>query len=235
MLWIFLKGLYPRSRTIITSINCCKWLVHRIDRWHDKFVTPCVEKVFDNILKVHESENEKEKAYVVFKCYKSPRFYITWLFIILTNLAGIAFVQFWNYFLLEESYICSNNPTLACFSASPSTYQQKLDCSNMSYLEENNITTVVCYKFVFRLGRATGSAVGIVSTSVIIMCLIQLLLLKIWDHCKGRDCFKGCITMFLIKLVVALLIMTHSVVLYIFQTSLQQALMSGLLLSKHLV
>ena len=203
----------------LTSINCCKWLDCWIDFWHDKVITPCVEKVFDNILKVHESENEKEKAYVVFKYYKSPRFYISWLFIILTNLAGIAFVQFWNDFLLEESYICSNNPTLACFSASPSTYQQKLDCSNMSYLEENNITSVVCYKYVFSLGQATGSAVGIVSTSVIIVCLIQVLLLKILDCCKGRDCCTGCFTMMVIQLAVALLIVGATIGLYNLQTS----------------
>ena len=206
-------------KAIITSINYCKWLDYWLDYWYDKVVTPCVEKVFDNILKVYESENKKEKAYVVFKCYKSPRFYISWLFIILTNLAGIAFVQFWNDFLLEESNICSTNPTLACFSATPSTYQQKLDCSNMSYLEENNITAVVCYKFVYQLGQATGSAVGIVSTSVIIVYLIQVVLLKISHCCKGCITVYGCITMILIQLTVALSIVGVTTVLYILQTS----------------
>lgn len=194
--------------TIITSVNCCKWL----DCWHDKVVTRCVTKVFDNILKVYESENEKEKAYVVFKYYKSPRFYISWLFLILTNLAGIAFVQFWNDFLLEESNICSTNPTLACFSATHSTYQQKLDCSNMSYLEENNITAVVCYKFVYQLGHATGSAVGVVSISVIITYFIQAGLLKIKERCKV-------LITILIQLTVALLIVGATIALYILQTS----------------
>ena len=138
----------------IFVLVCIQWLtfcmfINRIkypragNCWHDHIVTPCVEQVFDGIFKVYESKDKTEKAYIVFKHYKSSPFYTMWLFFLLLSLAAIAFTQFWNDFLLEESYTCSTNPTLACFSASPSTYEDKstyyedkLDCSNMSYLEE---------------------------------------------------------------------------------------------------
>ena len=141
--------------------------------WNDHIVTPSVEQVFDGIFRVYESKDKTEKAYIVFKHYKSSPFYTMWLFFLLLSLAAIAFTQFWNDFLLEESYTCSTNPTLACFSGSHSTYEEKLDCSNMSYLEENNITSVVCYKFVYQLGHATGAAVG-VALQLSLLNLLQL-------------------------------------------------------------
>ena len=70
----------------LTTITCFFRRKLR-DSWYDNVATPCVKKVFGDILKVYESENE-EKVYVVFKCYKSPQFYINWLFLILLNLAG---------------------------------------------------------------------------------------------------------------------------------------------------
>lgn len=82
----------------------------------------------------------------------------------------------------------------------------------MSYLEENNITAVVCYKFVYQLGQATGSAVGIVSISAIIIYCIQAGLLKIKDYCKV-------LITIVIQLTVALLIVGATTALYILQTS----------------
>ena len=178
--------------------------------WYDHIVTPCVEQVFDDIFKNYESKDKTEKAYIVFKHYKSSPFYTMWLFFLLLSLAGIAFIQFWNDFLLKEPYTCSTNPTLACFSASPSTYEEKLNCSNMSYLEENNITSVVCYKFVYQLGHATGSAVGVVTMNALIMCFKQFGLLHLSRCCKAPITIA-------IQFAAGLLIIGATTVLYILQ------------------
>ena len=55
----------------------------------------------------------------------------------------------------------------------------QLDCSNTSYLKNNEIDSVVYFNFVFSLGSATGSALGTISTIVLIICPIQLILLKV--------------------------------------------------------
>ena len=187
--------------------------------WNDHIVTPCVEQVFDDIFKVYESKGKTEKAYIVFKHYKSSPFYTMWLFFLLLSLAAIAFIQFWNDFLLEESYTCSTNPTLACFSASPSTYEEKLDCSNMSYLEENNITAVVCFKFVYQLGHAAGAAVGVVTMNALIMCFIQFGLLHLSQCCKAPITIA-------IQFAAALLTIGATTVLYLLQQSYSTSLHS---------
>ena len=58
------------------------------------------------------------------------------------------------------------------------TINQPLDCHNMSYLQENNINSIICYRYVFRVGSATGSALGTVTTTVIFLLVITWILLK---------------------------------------------------------
>ena len=70
--------------------------------------------------------------------------------------------------------MCSAEPSLDCFSTNS---YNKLNCSSISDVEE--LTTVICYKFVFHVGRATGSAIGTITATSITIYLIILLLLKI--------------------------------------------------------
>ena len=61
-------------------------------------------------------------------------------------------------------------------------------------MEKNNITSFSCYRFVFKLGPATGSAVGIVTTTAfIIKYIVPLILLKLSKGTKGSICRK-CLT-----------------------------------------
>ena len=95
------------------------------------------------------------------------------------TLMGVAWVLFWDIFLFQETHSCSTNADLACFPAYPNMTTPRLDCSDTSYLEDNNITSVICYRFVFRLGLATGAAFGEVTTITMIIATITLLLLKV--------------------------------------------------------
>ena len=148
---------------------------------------PLVRFVFGSVLKEHNNENG-EKEYTIFNS-KAPQCYKTLLFSNVLQLLGIALMQFWDTFLLEESRICTNDPSLACFPATSyiSLDIPRLDCSNTSYLEENKITSFNCYRFVFKLGPATGSAVGIVTTTTfIIKYIVPLMLLKLPKESKCR-------------------------------------------------
>ena len=55
----------------------------------------------------------------------------------------------------------------------------RLDCSNTSYLEDNNITSVICYRHTFRLSTATGYALGLVASYALYITIINLLILKV--------------------------------------------------------
>ena len=87
--------------------------------------------------------------------------------------------MFWDYFLFEDSHICSTDPNLACFPANPNMTTPRLDCSDTGYLEDNNITTIICYRYVFRLSQATGSALGIITIDALVIIIITLLLFKV--------------------------------------------------------
>ena len=95
------------------------------------------------------------------------------------SVIGVAGVVFWDIYLYEESNICSTNPDLVCFPAYPNMTTLRLDCSDTTYLEDNNITSVICYKLVYKLGIASGSALGIVTAYALLFAVITLILLKV--------------------------------------------------------
>ena len=133
-------------------------------------IEPTVEAVFGNFLKKH-LDKDGQSIYIIFNCY-APQDYSIVLFSYVGQLIGIAFMQFWDDFLFEVSHICSTDPDLACFRSNPNMTTPCLDCSNTSYLEDNNITSVICYRYVFRIGTATGSALGTVTATALIICFI---------------------------------------------------------------
>ena len=157
---------------IKTSLNKEFWDKQRLQ----DTIQSLVERVFDRILEKHCIQGEK-KVYKVLK-YKAPHFYNVLLFSTFAMLIIIAISEFWNQFLFEESNICTNDIYTCCYDANQ-VYPQRLDCSNSSYLKTNNVTSIICYKFAFRLGTATGSTIGLVTSCVLGLFIITWCLLKI--------------------------------------------------------
>ena len=94
----------------------CKCIKHtRLPQWYLNFITTIVEHVFRNILEKSEDEEGKEKFYTMFK-FKAPPSIIYWLYGTLVQVIILAFIQFWDEFLLEESFGCSTDKYTACFS-----------------------------------------------------------------------------------------------------------------------
>ena len=163
----------------IMLYQCCKYPklippVKRITQW-------LVEQVFSVMLK-KRTNNEGRKVYTVLN-YEVPDGYVRLLLATVLNLIGVAVINFWDVFLFEQSYICSTDPDLVCFplvnEMSPNSSTPPLDCSNTSNFQENNITSVICYMFAYRLGSAAGSALGLVTTTALTIYIIDLLLLKV--------------------------------------------------------
>ena len=143
-------------------------------RWIQCITDAVVEIAFGRILKIHNNQ-EEINVYNVLK-YKAPPNYTNILFLTLIYLIVSVLAQFWDDFLLQESFGCTTDRSNCCFGYNQNSQFLPLDCSNTTYLK--NITKIICYKFVFELGSATGSAHGTISTIVLIICPIQLILLK---------------------------------------------------------
>lgn len=180
----------------------------QLTRCYHDFLTTAVEHVFKNILKKRKGEEE----YTIFN-FKTPPYIKFWLYVILVHETGIAFVQFWEDFLLEKSFSCSTDPNIACFSPEWSNYTS--NCSNL----DDNVTTnsIICYRFVFRLGNGLGSALGLISTFGIVIYLTVLLQLKVSNGSGGTK-FRKRLTS-VITIIAALLITAFTVILWYLQLS----------------
>ena len=124
-------------------------------------------------------EEEEEKVFTVFGHEASLR-EMRWLFIILVQATLLAFAQFWDEFLLEESYLCSTQPKVDCFSVISllPPQGQQTNCTDTSDTE------IICYKYVFNTGHATASAIGIMSATSFIIYIVCMMFLKLLD--RGR-------------------------------------------------
>ena len=186
----------------------CKCIKHtRLPQWHLNFITTIVEHVFENIFKKSEG---KGKVYTMFN-FKAPPFIIYWLYAALVNVTGLAFIEFWDEFLLEESFDCSTDKHIACFLRDRP--DQKLNCSN---LLDDNVTSnsIICYKFVFRLGSALGSALGIITTFALGIYIAILFLLKVSNGSRGTKRRKQLACSFQIFAVLMLFIITNILVFF---------------------
>ena len=126
------------------------------------------------------ADDSSDNAYTIVN-FEVPNWYRFNLFTIVLHLLAIALVQFWNEFLFEESHGCSTDQNFVCFPPFPNMSTPRLDCSDTSYLENNNITSIICYRFVFRLGTATGSALGTVTITALVINIINLIILGLLD------------------------------------------------------
>ena len=183
-------------------------------KWYQKKVLAFAECVFGNILKIHYSDDQRGKVYTVIN-YEVSSEHMYWLFIFFIQASGMAFVQFWEEFLIDESHICSTDPHLDCFKSNTNF---RFNCSNITY--EEQITSVTCYKFVFRFGNAIASAVGLMVAASMLVYFIISFLLKVSNGSKWPD-FRKCLTVVIqyIGMLMAILICAVLCSLLIFSTS----------------
>ena len=157
----------------------------RCKKWTQRITDALVEIAFGRILKKHSNQEERN-VYNVLK-YKALPNYTNSLFLVLIYLTVGVLAQFWDDFLLEESFECTTDHSTCCFGYNRnSTQLLPLNCSNTTYLK--NITKIICYKFVFKLGTATGSSLGIFTSSVVSLSVITWCLLKVSKGTETTVC-----------------------------------------------
>ena len=160
-----------------------------------------IEVVFSKFLKNRNPANREEEKLFIVLGYEANLKDMHWLFIILVQASLLAFAQFWDDFLLETSSSCSADSDLHCFytsalnttnSMSNTTDSmlpyQGLNCSNTSQVEE--AASIICYKYVFNIGHAAASAIGIISATGLIIYTICVVFLKMLDGARWRKLAK---------------------------------------------
>ena len=153
-------------------------LLNRCPRLKRYFKTQLlIKQVFSTLLNKYIDKSGKQICTIL--NYKVPERYKVMMLAMMFSMTGTGGVIFWDIYLFEDSYICSTDPDLACFPAYPNISTPRLDCSNMHFLEDNNITSVICYRLVYKLGQATGGALGTIAMNALFIVVITLLLLKV--------------------------------------------------------
>ena len=170
-------------------------------QWLQNKVDAVVERVFDRILTKNGSE-EEGNVYIVMN-YKAPHSYTNPLFLTFIILIVSAIVQFWDEFLLEESYECSTERLVCCY-----IFFSNFNCSNAS---DKNNNPVLCLKFVYKLGPATGSTLGIIGTIVLSIFVITWCLLKISKGSRRGWC-RATLTVFF-QVTATLMVLAATIVL----------------------
>ena len=195
LLGLVLYCLLTLSSIILPCFLCCKDT--KLGKWIINCTETVVEHVFDKVLKRHTNE-KGEKIYIVLN-YEAPKaVYTTILSALLIQMVAVAAVQFCDDFFIEESHGCSTRGLICCYNTDLWSGQY-INCSN----NDNNNSEVTCYRFVSKLGNATGSALGVVTTTALIVYLITIVLLKVSDGKRGLG-RRRCCTI-IIQISVALL------------------------------
>ena len=164
----------------------------RLGKWYLNKTLAVTQLVFAKFLKKkpdrnneeeeeEEGEKEEKKVFIIFGHEASLK-EMRWLFIILVQATLLAFAEFWDEFLLEESYSCSTHPRVHCFSSG-----QHTNCSDRS-----NTYWIVCYKYVFNTGHATASAIGIISATGLIIYIVGLVYLKVLNGIRSHKRLTTC-------------------------------------------
>lgn len=168
---------------LLMKVICCKCECIRktkVVKWYWNKATKLTEVVFKHLLK---EGNDITKVFNAFG-YEANHENMQRMSIIVLQAIALALSQLWDEFLIEESYICSStDPRLHCFSTST---HQKLNCQNLSAFE-NNETSITCYKYMFNIGHAAASAIGIISATGLIIYIVGLVSLKLFN---GISCRK---------------------------------------------
>ena len=101
-------------------------------------------------------------------------------------MVAVAAVEFCDDFFIE-SHGCSTRGLICCYNTDLWSGQY-INCSN----NDNNYSEITCYRFVSKLGNATGSALGVVTTTALIVYLITIVLLKVSNGKRGSKHRKCC-------------------------------------------
>ena len=177
-------------------------MLKRSSRLKRHFKAHFLIKFIFRIMLNKRSDKAGKVVYTILDYEVSERYKVLMLAVAI-SLTGVGGVVFWDYFIFEDSYICSTDPNLACFPAFPNLTSPRLDCSNTSYLKVNNITSIICYRYSFVLGSATGGALGVVTNYALVFIIKTLLLLKVsngseWTkqvscsaHCSYTDHYSS--------------------------------------------
>ena len=167
----------------------------RLGKWYLDKTSAVTQLAFGSVLKKtrnpkNEEENEEEKVFTVFGHEASLK-EMRWLFIILVQATLLAFAQFCDEFLLEESYSCSTHPNVHCFIILPLS-GQSTNCSDID-TSDTGILKIVCYQYVFNTGHAAASAIGIMSATGLIIYIVCLMFLKVLKGIRLHRCLITCI------------------------------------------
>ena len=124
---------------ILTVLNTCTVVIGLFHVFSKDFrqrfttrLTPIVEHAFSFMLKSYTDKDGKKRKSIL--NYKVPEEYMLGLMVIVLNLFQVAFTQFLDNFLFEETHGCTADKTLDCFPSNAALDTQRLDCSNTSYL-----------------------------------------------------------------------------------------------------
>ena len=162
----------------------------RAGKWYLNKTLAVTQLVFAKFLKKkpdRNNEEEKEegekKVFIIFGHEASLK-EMRWLFVILVQATLLAFAEFWDEFLLEETYSCSTHPRVHCFSSQSGRH---INCSDRS-----NTYWVICYKYVFNTGHAAASAIGIISATGLIIYIVGLVYLKVLNGIRSHKRLTTC-------------------------------------------
>ena len=184
LLGLVLYCLLTLSSIILPCFLCCQDT--ELGRWIINCTETVVEHVFDKVLRRHHNRNGR-RIYTVLN-YEAPKaVYTTILSALLIQMVSVAAVQFCDDFFIEESYGCSTRGLICCYNTDLWSGQY-INCSN----NNNTYSEITCYRFVSKLGNATGSALGVVTTTALIVYLITIVLLKVSNGRGGSKSRKCC-------------------------------------------
>ena len=184
LLGLVLYCLLTPSSIILLCFLCCKDT--ELGKWIINCTETVVEHVFGKVLRRHYNKSGR-RIYIVLN-YKAPKaVYTTILSTLLIQMVAVAAVQFCDDFFIEESHGCSTRGLICCYNIDLWSGQY-INCSN----NNNNYSEITCYRFVSKLGNATGSALGVVTTTALIVYLITIVLLKVSNGKGGSNCRKYC-------------------------------------------
>ena len=194
--YITTAPVYPITGILLlTNLRCVQ--NKRLGKWYLDKTSAITQLAFGSFLKKkfnpnNDEEDEEEKVFTIFGHEASLK-EMRWLFIILVQATLLAFAQFWDEFLLEESYLCSTNPKVYCFSTILiSLSGQHANCSDID-TSDTSLLKTVCYQYVFNTGHAAASAFGIISATGSIIYFVCLMFLKVLNGIRSHKCCINCI------------------------------------------
>ena len=168
-----------------------KWCLNKTSAVTQLVFYNFLKKKRDHNNEEEEEEEEENKVFIIFG-YEVSLKEMRWLFIILLQATLLAFAQFWDEFLLQESYLCSTHPNIHCFIIH---VNESLSGQDTNCLDTNDTSThaIVCYQYVFNIGHAAASAIGIISATGLIIYIVGLVFLKVSDGIRSHRWLITCI------------------------------------------